>query len=301
MRYSLSVFTLAGVLLLSVAPVKSGPPLSDDPRLWADFLRESCSLIEQVPIVAPPPSPLIAVLSSVIGYYEHQFPTLAPLIPGRRRALGALPLFQTLGSNDRDYLSKVLEANADKHLEAFLRVAEAHPDKSLGQVRGYVLQEHQRRPIEEIIEAYAKARLLTVAIDRARFEFPQTFKVAVDAKTPVILRVGNDVYVGVGYFERSGSVIVVDPRVATAKSVPASQALLTERDRVSDGELSTFARKILADRKIVIDELTACAEQKPAGLRFVKERHFRDAEMYVVHGWALDTELLKQKLLKRKQ
>ena len=111
---------------------------------------------------------------------------------------------------------------------------------------------------------------------------------------------GKHVYAVVGYVEEGQTLIVIDPESAKPVAVPAEQVFLTDADRKSAGEFSRRAREVLQDRKILIDEATSCAAQRPNGVRFLNP--FKIAgqiQLYVIHDWVLDKDQVKELLRRR--
>jgi hypothetical protein len=275
----------------------------DEDTLWKAFTGTPCTLIEEVPIVglSVSVSAEAATLSSIVGYQERRMPFPGLHESVRLRQLAELPFFSALDERAQQLLVETVRQNTADQFDRFLKESRAFPDATEGEVRARILQQYGTTTIDRMLNAFAHDRLGEVHVDMRPLSGTwgvEAIKTPVDAKTPAALVIDVDgqrlVLTLVGYFQQNESIIVLDPRRARPKMVPAMQALLTEQDRLSTGELATRARERLKNRTVLLDEVTSCtAVTRPSGLRFLT-RNVARAELFTVRNLTLSQSDLEQ-------
>jgi hypothetical protein len=264
-------------------------------------LKGRCTLIENIPIVARSAevSPTDAILSSIVGYYERQFPILGPPQPKRVQQLFSLTVATQKDMDDarRDAFSAALYGLEASTFKSFRDVARAHLGESDGAVRGYFLRTLERARVDETLQRVARDRFQTVKVERIGAVSFAAMKNAVAGQKPAVLSVGGGkyVYAVVGYFEPEALAIVIDSDAAKPLRVPAERVLITEQDRKSSGKFATRAREKLKGETLLFDGRTSCLEQRPAGLKFLNPSKLGGGtDLYVILEWALDLSRMQE-------
>ena len=78
---------------------------------------------------------------------------------------------------------------------------------------------------------------------------------------------------------------------AKASFKSASELLLTESDRKSNGEFALKARKYLQERKVAVDLITSCRADRPPGLKLINLDQIPSASsLYIITEWTVDVQ-----------
>jgi hypothetical protein len=262
-------------------------------------------LLDGVPIIpkAEGLNLMNLALSSVIGYYERAFPILGPPVPQRAERLtsqSVATLGWTKDATATDAVTKVWYGVETRSWESFFdKSRSVRMPATEGVLRGFALQ---RLDIDrvEALAMLARDRLQKVKIDHVPSLSLDALGGALRARHPVVIvldRPKSVAYTAVASHESWA--VVVDPDSAKPSAVPAEQELLGEEDRKSPGEFATQARELLKNRKILLDEPTACVAKRPTGLRFLNvTKPAGRGEMHVV-TWEPDVDAIRGAALKR--
>jgi hypothetical protein len=260
-------------------------------RQW-EVIQKQCTLIEGVPLIGKTGdlSPQAVALSVQMSYHERELPILGPGRPKRVERLVAQGRFhgESLTKEDSSLLESALYRSEDASYREFLKYARLHPTFTEGQVRAAALQETVTLHPTQTFRNLAEARGQTVKIDQAPPRF-SIIKDAVDHKLIGVLAFDHDstLYPVVGYVGDSQAV-VIDPEGAKPLYRPATEALLTESDRKSQGEFARKSREYLQRITVPVDVRTSCRGPRPPGLTLVNLQKLPPSRFYVITEWTVD-------------
>lgn len=296
-HYSFGLLPIIFVLAFSART--EGQVFFDDSidRQW-ESIRKQCTLIEGVPIISRRDdlSTQAIALSVLMSYHERQLPILGPGRPKRIAQLFSRARFRgaMMTEAESNLLETALYRAEDESYRQFLKYARLYPSYTEGQVRTVALQEspslHPLHPTQTL-RSVAEASGLHVTIDQASPLY-STIKNAVDNKLIGVLAFNNDdrLYPIVGYVGDHLAVAIVSEE-AKASFKPASELLLTESDRKSNGEFARKARKYLQERKVAVDFVTSCRADRPPGLKLINLNQIPpESRLYVITEWTVDIQ-----------
>ena len=183
----------------------------------------------------------------------------------------------------------------DASFRQFLTYARLYPNYTEGQVRAAALQESSSLHPAQTLRSVAEARGLHVTIDQVSPLY-STIKDAVDKKLIGVLAFNNDksLYPIVGYVgDHLAIAIVSEDAKSSVKS--ASEILLTEADRKSNGAFARRAREYLQRRMVAVDVVTSCRADRPPGLKLINLEKLSPSRFYLITEWTVD---IRQTIMK---
>jgi hypothetical protein len=298
------LFGIFAVLLQSLAVAQPDRFfVGDEDFLWLKFLNAPCTLIEGVPIVSRSEvreaSPSDAIVSSIIGYYQRDFPILGPPVPSRVDQLvwATSSTYKITNLSQQNELRKALSAVEAKSFANFKDISLKYPSESDGGVRIHFLYSLGRKGPTEKLERIAKEQNQTVFTKTVTEVSYSGIMNTVLAKKLSILNIdqGKFVYLVVGTYQAEELAIVIDPDSARLNVLPAEEVYLTEKDRKSTGSFATQAREILSGQTVAVDEITSCKGKRPAGLRFLHLKNLFSSRTHlqIIQDWQLDKAWLR--------
>jgi len=195
---------------------------------------------------------------------------------------------EAMSKAESSALETALYRSEDTSFRQYLKYARRHPWFTEGQVRAAALQDTVTLDPTQTFRNVAEARGQSVKIEEGAPRFA-TIRSAVDNKLIGVLAFNNDktLYPVVGY-AGDRQAIVIDPEEARPNYRPASELLLTESDRKSQGAFARKVREYLQRIKVPIDIVTSCRGARPSGLKLVNVEKLPPSRFYLITEWTVD-------------